>query len=110
MTKDVIVYDNKLTPHVYLEIMTGNYYCLRSDNQVEEVEKILDEVFGDGAYCSYDLDEINEVQGNNHKVVLVECVNIIMKGDRAELETICRWFEVSEKWTKDDIIDKLKRM
>ena len=110
MTKDVIVYDNKLTPQVYLEIMTGNYYCLRSDNQVEEVEKILDEVFGDGAYWSYALDNIVEVQENDHKVVLVECVNIVMKEERTEQETICRWFEVPEDWTKDDIIDKLKKM
>ena len=42
MTKDVIMYDKVLTPQTYLEIMTGNYYCLRDTNQLEEVENILD--------------------------------------------------------------------
>lgn len=107
MTKDVVMYDGKLTPQVYLEMMTGNYYCLNDDNQVEQVENILDEQFGDGTYHSFALSDISEVQENDHKVVLVECVNIVMKEDRAEQETICRWFEVPEEWTKEHINEKL---
>ena len=41
MTKDVIMYDKMLSARTYLEMMTGTYYCLDADNQVEAVEKIL---------------------------------------------------------------------
>ena len=49
MTKDVIMYDKILSAQTYLEMMTGNYYCLNADNQVEQVENILEEEFGQGA-------------------------------------------------------------
>ena len=87
MTKDVIMYDKILSAQTYLEMMTGNYYCLNADNQVEN---ILEEQFGQGAYWSFALDNITEVMKNDHKVVLVKIVNIVMEGDEAEQDNIYR--------------------
>lgn len=110
MTKDVIMYDKILSAQTYLEMMTGNYYCLNADNQVEQVENILYEQFGQGAYWSFALDNISEVMENDHKVVLVEIVNIIMEGDEAEQDNIYRWFEVPDDWTKDDVLEQLRKI
>lgn len=110
MNKDVIIYDKMLTPQTYLEMMTGNYYLLRAANQLEQVENILDEQFGEGACWSYALDDIGEVMENDGKVVLVECVNIVMKGDKAEQDPIYRWFEVPDDWTKQDVLEQLSKI
>jgi len=110
MTKDVIMYDKVISASTYLEIMTGNYYCLREENQVEQVENILDEQFGEGAYWSFALDNISEVMENDHKVVLVECVNIVMIGDNAEQDQIYRWFEIPDDWTKEDVLEQLSKI
>ena len=110
MTKDVIMYDKILSAQTYLEMMTGNYYCLNADNQVEQVENILDERFGQDAYRNFALDNITEVIKNDHKVVLVEIVNIVMEGDEAEQDNIYRWFEVPDDWTKEDVLEQLKKV
>ena len=110
MTKDVIMYDKILSAQTYLEMMTGNYYCLNADNQVEQVENILEEQFGQGAYRSFALDNITEVIKNDHKVILVEIVNIVMEGDEAEQDNIYRWFEVPDDWTKEDVLEQLKKV
>lgn len=110
MTKDVIMYDKILSAQTYLEMMTGNYYCLNTDNQVEQVENILEEQFGQGAYRSFALDNITEVMKNDHKVVLVKIVNIVMEGDEAEQDNIYRWFEVPDDWTKEDVLEQLKKV
>ena len=110
MTKDVIMYDKILSAQTYLEMMTGNYYCLNADNQVEQVEDILEEEFGQGAYWSFALDNITEVMKNDHKVVLVKIVNIVMEGDEAEQDNIYRWFEVPDYWTKEDVLEQLKKV
>ena len=110
MTKDVIMYDKILSAQTYLEMMTGNYYCLNADNQVEQVENILEEEFGQGAYRSFALDNITEVIKNDHKVVLVKIVNIVMEGDEAEQDNIYRWFEVPDDWTKEDVLEQLKKV
>ena len=110
MTKDVIMYDKILSAQTYLELITGNYYSLNADNQVEQVENILYEQFGQGVYRSFALDNISEVMENDHKVVLVEIVNIIMEGDEPEQDNIYRWFEVPDDWTKADILEQLRKI
>lgn len=110
MTKDVIMYDKILSAQTYLEMMTGNYYCLNADNQVEQVENILEEQFGQGAYWSFALDNITEVMKNDHKVVLVKIVNIVMEGDEAEQDNIYRWFEVPDDWTKENVLEQLRKI
>ena len=104
------MYDKILSAQTYLEMMTGNYYCLNADNQVEQVENILEEQFGQGAYWSFALDNITEVIKNDHKVVLVKIVNIVMEGDEAEQDNIYRWFEVPDDWTKEDVLEQLKKV
>ena len=110
MSKDVIMYDKVLTPQTYLEMMTGKYYCLNADNQLEQVENILDSQFGEGAYWSFALDNIGEVMENDHKVVLVECVNIVMEDDKAKQEHIYRWFEVPDDWTTETVVEQLSKI
>jgi len=46
----MIITDKILNPQTYLELMTGNYYSLTADNQLEDVEKILDREFGEGTF------------------------------------------------------------
>ena len=110
MTKAVIMYDKILSAQTYLEMMTGNYYCLNADNQAEQVENILDEQFGQGYYRNFALDNISEVMQNDHKVVLVKIVNIVMEGDEAEQDNIYRWFEVPDDWTKENVLEQLRKI
>lgn len=110
MAKNTILYDGVLSPQTYLEIMTGKYFCLNADNQLELVERILDEQCGKGLYWSFALDDIDEVIKNGYKVVLVEIVNIVMKGDKAGQKTIYRWFEVPGEWTKAEFQKRLSKI
>ncbi len=110
MAENTIVYNGILTPQAYLEIMTGKYFTLNADNQIEAVENILDKHFGEGMYWSFALDDIEEVVKNGHKVVLVECVNSANKNGIAEQEKIYRWFEVPEEWNKEVFEERLKEI
>lgn len=105
-----IMYDGVLTPQQYLELMTGNYYCLDADNQLEIVEHILDERFGTNAYWNFSLESINELIENKYKVVLVEIVNIVEKNNKAEQEKLYRWFEVPDEWTKEYVKKQLENI
>ena len=110
MANNTIIYNGVLTPQTYLEIMTGNYFCLHADNQLELVERILDEQCGNGLYWSFALDDIDEIIEKGYKVVLVEIVNIVMKDDKAERETIYRWFEVPGEWRKEEFQKRLSKI
>ena len=107
---NTIIYDGLLTPQAYLEIMTGKYFILNTDNQIEAVENILDKYFGEGEYWSYALEDIAEAAENGHKVALVECVNSTNKNGIVEQEKIYRWFEVPEEWTKEMFEERLKEI
>lgn len=110
MAENTIMYDGILTPQTYLETITGKYFCLNSDNQIELVEKILDEQCGKGQYWSFAFDDIEEIMQNGHKVVLVELVNVVYKNNIAEQEKLYRWFEVPEEWTKEIVENRLKEI
>lgn len=110
MTENTVVYNGVLTPQAYLEIMTGKYFTLNADNQIEAVENILDKQFGEGVYWSFALDDIAEIVENGHKVVLVECVKSANKNGIVEQEKIYRWFEVPEEWTKEMFEERLKEI
>ena len=110
MAENTIMYDGILTPQTYLEIMTGKYFCLDAENQLELAEKILDEQCGNGLYWSFALDDIDEVIKNRHKVVLVEITNIVIKVDKVEQKTNYRWFEVPEEWTKAEFQKRLSEV
>ena len=108
MTKDAIRYAGLITAQQYLELITGKYYCLNADNQLEEVERILNREFGEGSFWSFALDDIGEVMENDHVVVLVEIVNIVMKDNTANQEKLYRWFELPGEWTKEEITRKIE--
>lgn len=110
MTKDAIKYNGLLTAQQYLELVTGNCYCLRADNQLEEVEKIIDKEFGEGTFWSFALDDISEVMENDHIVVLVEIVNIVMKDSSAKQEKLYRWFELPFECTKEELSEKIRKL
>jgi hypothetical protein len=110
MTKDAIRYNGLLTAQQYLELITNKYYCLNADNQLEEVERILEKEFGEGTLWSFALDDIGEVMENDHIVVLVEIVNIVMKDDTAKQEKLHRWFELPADWTKEEISKRIEEL
>jgi hypothetical protein len=78
------------SPQNYLELITGNCYIHKCDNDVEFIEKILE----DEGYClwSYPLNEIDHIVENEIPVVLVDCM--IYNDDIHEFEHAYRWFEV----------------
>ena len=82
------------SPQKYLELVTGNCYEICTDNDVEFVEKILDEHFGEGCMWTYDLKEIEHIVENEIDVVLVEFM--IYHDDTHEWEYVYRWAEVTE--------------
>lgn len=71
----LIVTDRILTPQKYLEIITGKYFALNEDDQLEEVENILNREFGEGSVWSYSLTDIPD-EKHEVKLVPVEIVNI----------------------------------
>lgn len=70
----------------------------------------MDKEFGEGAFWSFALDDISEVMENDHIVVLVEVVNIVMKDGRAEQEKLYRWFELPFDCTKEEFLEKINNL
>lgn len=35
---------------------------------------------------------------------------MVMEGDEAEQDNIYRWFEVPDDWTKEDVLEQLKKV
>ena len=97
--KSVIITDKILTPQKYLELMTGNYYILRADNQIEEIDGILDRELGEGSVWSYSLLDI-PTEESEVKLVPVEIVYIT--GD-CKQDKFCRLFQVPDDWDEEDI-------
>lgn len=103
----MIKYDGILYPQTFLAVMTGKYFCVTADNQLEEIEKILDEELGGGQCLSYPFEETVNIVNNDKSVVLVEIVNI---NEECEQERLYRWFEVPEEWTKEEFSKRLSEV
>ena len=103
----MIKYDGVVYPQAFLAVMTGKYFCVTAENQLEEVENILDEEFGAGQYWSYPFSETSDVVKNDKSVVLVEIVNI---NEECEQERLYRWFEVPKEMTKEEFTKKLSEV
>jgi len=103
----MIKYDGVVCPQAFLAVLTGKYFCVTTDNQLEEVENILDEELGKGQCWSYPFSETVDVVKNNKSVVLVEIVNI---NEECEQERLYRWFEVPEEMTKEEFTKKLSEV
>ena len=103
----MIKYDGIIYPQAFLAVMTGKYFCVTADNQLEEIEKILDEELGGGQCWSYPFGETKDIVNSDKSVVLVEIVNI---NEECEQERLYRWFEVPEEWTKEDFAKRLSEV
>jgi len=103
----MIKYDGIIYPRTFLAVMTGKYFCVTADNQLEEIENILDEELGRGQCWSYPFEETEDVVKNDKSVVLVEIVNI---NEECEQERLYRWFEVPEEWTKEEFAKRLSEV
>ena len=103
----MIKYDGTVYPQAFLAVMTGKYFCVTANNQLEEVENILDEELGKGQCWSYPFSETADVVKSDKSVVLVEIVNI---NEECEQERLYRWFEVPEEMTKEEFTKKLSEV
>lgn len=63
-----------------------------------------------GAFWSFALDDISEAMENDHNVVLVEIVNIVMIDGSAEQEKLYRWFELPFDCTKEELLEKINNL
>ena len=95
----MIITDRILNPQTSLDLMTGNYYPLNVNNQLEAIEEILDREFGEGTFWSYSLTDIPDEE-HDVKLVPVEIVNIT---DDCKQDKFCRLFQVSEDWDKAEL-------
>ena len=82
----MVITDKILNPQTYLELMTGKYYPLNVDNQLEAVEKILDSEFGKGTFWSYSHKDIPSEE-HDVKLVSVESVN---RTEDCKQDKVCR--------------------
>ena len=103
----MILYDKVLYPSTYLELMTGHYYTLTAQNQIEEVENLLDRECGKGTYWSYSLYDTKDVIESDKNVVLVEIVNI---DDNSEQEKLYCWFDVPQEWDRKELLRRLSEL
>lgn len=99
----MVITDKILTPQTYLELMTGDYYPLNVDNQLEAVEIILDREFGEGTFWSYSLKDI-PCKEHEVKLVPVEIVNIT---DDCKQDKFCRLFQVPDDWDEKILKERL---
>lgn len=90
--KGIIKDKNVYSPQSYLELVTGNCYVVSGDNDIEFIEKILEEF----DYClwNYPVDETDHIKENEINVVPVDCM--IYNNKTKEYEHVLRWFEVPE--------------
>ena len=103
----MIKYDGIIYPQAFLAVMTGKYFCVTADNQLEGVENILDGEIGRGQCWSYPFEGTEDVVKSDKSVVLVEIVNI---NEECEQERLYRWFEVPEEWAKEEFAKRLSEV
>ena len=80
------------SPQSYLEAVTGMWYIVKGDDDIELIENILKEY--DLDLWNYPLSEIDHIVENEIDVVLVDCM--VYNDKSKEYEHVYRWFEVYE--------------
>ncbi len=95
----MIISEELYSPQNYLELVTHHTYIITGDNDVEFIEKILEEE----EFClwSHALSEIEHIVEEELDVVLVDCM--VFNENSGEYEHIYRWFEVPE-----EVVDQLE--
>lgn len=89
------------TPQTYLELVTGECFIVRGDNDIDTIENILKDFKLDDDLWNYPLSEIDHIVENDLDVVLVDCM--VYNNDTNEYEHIYRWFEVDEDFEEREI-------
>lgn len=83
------------TPQTYLELVTGEYFIINGDNDIDTIENILKDFKLDDDLWNYSLSEIDHIVENDLDVVLVECM--VYNNNTREYEHVYRWFEIPEE-------------
>lgn len=86
------------SPQDYLGVVTGNYYIIRGDDDIEEISKILNIL--EYSLWNYPLSEIDHIVENELDVVLVDCM--VWNKQNGEYEHVYRWFEVPEDFKEQE--------
>lgn len=100
----MVIYKKMINPRIYIEIITGKYYILNADKQLDEMKEILKRE-GFGVLCDYPMSDIEKVADKDKKFVLVEFVNIT-KNDTMDYQY--RWCELPVNITKERIIEMME--
>lgn len=87
------------SPNSYVESLTGKYYIINGDNDIETIEDLLEQNNVRGLW-NYPLSEIDHIVSNNLNVVLVDCM--VYDEDEREFKHELRWFEVPDEWEDED--------
>ena len=95
----MVITDKILNPQTYLELMTGKYYPLNVDNQLEAVENILDREVGKGTFWSYSL---TDIPGEEDDVILVP-VEIVNITEDCKQDKFCRLFQIPDDLNEENI-------
>lgn len=82
------------SPQNYLEAVTGKYYCISGENDIEFIQEILERNGYTDELWDYPLSEIDHIVKNGLNVVLVDCM--VVNSETDEFEHVYRWFEVPE--------------
>lgn len=86
------------SPENYVDAVTGYYYILRGDDDVESISKILDRL-GYNLW-NYPLSEIDHIVENEIDVVLVDCM--VYNEEKKEFKHVYRWFEVPDDFEEEE--------
>lgn len=111
MAKNIIVHNKIITPRVYFSVLIGIRFRLNPElseaEQVELIDKTINEQLGKEQHWSYALDDIEQAVQNGHRVVLVEFFTIVYQtmGEDykfAKRKKYYRWLKVpaSKEWPK----------
>ena len=87
------------SPQQYLEIITGYYYMICGENDIEFIQVRLAQ--NGFELWDYPMSEIDHIVENDLDVVLVDCM--VVNPDTDQFEHQYRWFEVPEDF-KEEIV------
>ena len=88
------------SPQSYLDAVTGKYYVISGENDIEFIQEILEENGYTDELWDYPLSEIDHIVANGLNVVLVDCMVVNSRTD--EFEHVYRWFEVPEDFKEEE--------
>ena len=99
----MIIYDKVLNPSIYVEIVTGLYYILNADDQYKETKTVLRHN-GFNTLNDYAINSLSKVKNPKRKFVLVE---FAIYGTNGDMDYICRWCEVPDNVTAEQISEMI---